>query len=95
MNLLMKTLKTITWPLSTNKEILLLSIQIPDLLVSGTPVVSSLFCQCKAVLSERFCGVEPTYQVMLNGLVVHRLLSKVCNLFLLNIVAKTLNLHLH
>lgn len=55
----------------------------PDLLVSGTSVVASLFCQRKAVLSERFRGIEPTNQVMLNGTVVHRLLQKVCNLFLL------------
>jgi hypothetical protein len=67
----------------------------PDLLVSGTSVVSSLFCQRKAVLSERFRGVEPTNQVMLNGTVVHRLLQKVCNLFLLIIVATTLNFYFH
>lgn len=48
----------------------------PDLLVSGTSVVSSLFCQRKAVLSERFRGIEPTNQVMLNGTLVHRLLQK-------------------
>jgi hypothetical protein len=55
----------------------------PDLLVSGTSVVSSLFCQRKAVLSERFRGIEPTNQVMLNGTIVHRLLQKVCNFLLL------------
>lgn len=49
----------------------------PDLLVSGTSVVSSLFCCRKAVLSERFRGTSPTNQVMLNGTLVHRLLQKV------------------
>jgi DNA replication ATP-dependent helicase Dna2 len=59
----------------------------PDLLVSGTSIVSSLFCQRKAVLSERFRGIEPTNQVMLNGTLVHRILQKVCNLLLLLILA--------
>jgi len=49
----------------------------PDLLVSGTSVVSSLFCKRKAVLSERFRGTEPTNLAMLNGTIVHRLLQKV------------------
>lgn len=49
----------------------------PDLLVSGTSVVASLFCCRKAVLAERFRGIEPTNQVMLNGTLVHRLLQKV------------------
>lgn len=49
----------------------------PDLLVSGTSVVSSLFCCRKAVLSEKFRSIEPTNHVMLNGTLVHRLLQKV------------------
>lgn len=49
----------------------------PDILISGTSVVSSLFCQRKAVLSERFRGTEPTNQIMLNGTLVHRLLQTV------------------
>lgn len=53
----------------------------PDLLVSGTSVVSSLFCCRKAVLAERFRGIEPTNQIMLNGTLVHRLLQKVPSQF--------------
>lgn len=49
----------------------------PDLLISGTSVVNSLFCSRKAVLSERFKGIEPTNQAMLIGTVVHGLLQKV------------------
>ena len=49
----------------------------PDLLVSGTSVVSSLFCKRKAVLSEKFRGIEPTNKAMLNGTIVHQLLQKV------------------
>ena len=49
----------------------------PDVLVSGTSVVSSLFCPRKAVLSERFRGTEPTNQIMLTGTVVHRLFQQV------------------
>ena len=49
----------------------------PDLLISGTSVVSSLFCPRKSVLSERFRSTEPTNQIMLNGTLVHRLLQKV------------------
>lgn len=53
----------------------------PDLLVSGTSVVSSLFCQRKAVLSERFRGIDATNQIMLNGTLVHRMLQKVLFFF--------------
>lgn len=49
----------------------------PDLLISGTSVVSSLFCSRKAVLSERFKGIEPTNEAMLTGTIVHGLLQKV------------------
>lgn len=51
----------------------------PDLLISGTSVVSSLFCPRKAVLSERFKGTDPTNKAMLTGTIVHKLLQKVPN----------------
>ncbi len=35
----------------------------PDFLVSGTSVVSSLFCKRKAVLNERFRGIEGRFQL--------------------------------
>lgn len=66
----------------------------PDLLVSGTSVVSSLFCCRKAVLAERFRGTEPTNQVMLNGTIVHRLLQKVTQ-WLLNVECFITNLILN
>ena len=49
----------------------------PDLLVSGTAVVSALFCMRKAVLSERFKGLEGGNRVMLVGTLVHELLQEV------------------
>ena len=49
----------------------------PDMLVSGTSVVSSLFCRRKAVLSERFRKSDPANRVMLTGTLVHRLFQKV------------------
>ena len=49
----------------------------PDTLLSGTSVVSALFCTRKAVLAERFKGVEGGNRVMLVGTVVHELLQEV------------------
>ena len=49
----------------------------PDVLVSGTAVVSALFCMRKAVLSERFKGLEGGNRVMLVGTLVHELLQEV------------------
>ena len=48
----------------------------PDLLVSGTSIVSTLFCMRKAVLSERFKGHEGTSRSMLTGTLVHELLQE-------------------
>jgi DNA replication ATP-dependent helicase Dna2 len=36
----------------------------PDLLLSGTSIVSSLFCMRKAVLNERFKGVEGKRKIL-------------------------------
>ena len=58
----------------------------PDILVSGTSVVASLFCRRKAVLSERFRGSEATSRQMLSGTLVHRLLQKVHCLVLRNVI---------
>ena len=49
----------------------------PDVLVSGTAVVSALFCMRKAVLSEKFKGLEGGNRVMLVGTMVHELLQEV------------------
>lgn len=48
----------------------------PDLLVSGTAIVSTLFCMRKAVLSERFKGLEGSSRTMLVGTLVHELLQE-------------------
>ncbi|KAG5878691.1 hypothetical protein JTB14_029759 [Gonioctena quinquepunctata] len=49
----------------------------PDLLVSTTSVVGSLWCKRRCVLTERFRGFEPTNQQMLVGSLVHSLLQYV------------------
>ena len=49
----------------------------PDMLVSSTAVVSSLFCMRKAVLAEKFKGMEGGNRVMLLGTIVHELLQEV------------------
>ena len=46
----------------------------PDVLVSGTAVVSALFCMRKAVLSEKFKGLDGGNRIMLVGTMVHELL---------------------
>ncbi len=48
----------------------------PDLLISGTSIVSTLFCMRKAVLSERFKGGEGSSRSMLVGTLVHMLLQE-------------------
>ena len=48
----------------------------PDTLVSGTAVVSALFCMRKAYLSEKFKGQEGGNRVMLIGTAVHELLQE-------------------
>ncbi|XP_068159372.1 DNA replication ATP-dependent helicase/nuclease DNA2 [Drosophila tropicalis] len=49
----------------------------PDLLISGTTVTGSLFCRRKAVLQERFRGLDAGNAVMVIGTLVHELLEKV------------------
>lgn len=38
----------------------------PDLLISGTTVVNGLFCLRKAVLSDRFSGIEANSKIVSN-----------------------------
>ena len=47
----------------------------PDHLVSGTSVVSTLFCMRKAVLNEQFKGLEGGSKTMFIGTLVHELLQ--------------------
>ena len=47
----------------------------PDHLISGTSVVGSLFCKRKAVLNERFKGVDAGSKTMFIGTVLHELLQ--------------------
>nr|XP_027220953.1 LOW QUALITY PROTEIN: DNA replication ATP-dependent helicase/nuclease DNA2-like [Penaeus vannamei] len=49
----------------------------PDFLISGTSVVSGVFCRRKAVLNERFRGLDPGNQLMLIGSLVHELFQEV------------------
>ncbi|GAB1597754.1 DNA replication ATP-dependent helicase/nuclease DNA2-like [Argonauta hians] len=49
----------------------------PDFLLSSTSVVSSLFCMRKAVLNERFKGLDKGNLYMLYGSIVHCLLQEV------------------
>ena len=49
----------------------------PDTLVSGTAIVSAMFCMRKAYLSEKFKGQEGGNRVMLIGTAVHELLQEV------------------
>ena len=48
----------------------------PDMLVSGTSIVSTLFCMRKAVLNERFKGQDTGSRTMLIGTLVHELLQE-------------------
>eukprot|EP00094_Tigriopus_californicus_P009570 TCALIF_09226-PA protein Name:"Similar to Dna2 DNA replication ATP-dependent helicase/nuclease DNA2 (Mus musculus)" AED:0.03 eAED:0.03 QI:0/0.66/0.5/0.75/1/1/4/36/1063 len=47
----------------------------PDHLVSGTSVVSTLFCPRQAVLNERFKGLSGSSKTMFIGTLVHELLQ--------------------
>ncbi|KAG1656161.1 DNA replication ATP-dependent helicase/nuclease DNA2 [Nymphon striatum] len=49
----------------------------PDFLVSGTSVVSMLFCSRKAVLNEKFRGCDPGNPSMFYGTLIHQLFQKV------------------
>ncbi|XP_065365424.1 DNA replication ATP-dependent helicase/nuclease DNA2 [Calliphora vicina] len=47
----------------------------PDTLISGTSVVGSLFCRRKAVLQDRFRGIDANNKIMVVGSLVHELLQ--------------------
>ncbi|XP_042230821.1 uncharacterized protein LOC121872220 [Homarus americanus] len=49
----------------------------PDFLISGTSVVSAVFCRRKAVLNERFKGLDSNNQLMLIGSLIHQLFQEV------------------
>ncbi|CAG2246333.1 DNA2 [Mytilus edulis] len=49
----------------------------PDLLLSGTTVVSSVFCMRKGVLSEKFKGCDKGNQQMLYGSIIHFVFQQV------------------
>ncbi|KAK4872773.1 hypothetical protein RN001_014802 [Aquatica leii] len=49
----------------------------PDLLVSTTSVVGSQFCLRRSVLKEKYYGFEPSNQIMIVGVLVHKLLQEV------------------
>lgn len=53
----------------------------PDLLITGTSIVGSLFCQRQAILGHLFPGVEDRNSSMLVGSLVHELLQEVLLLF--------------
>ncbi|XP_053951038.1 DNA replication ATP-dependent helicase/nuclease DNA2 [Anastrepha ludens] len=49
----------------------------PDILISSTSVVGSLFCRRKAVLQDRFKGIDANSKVMVIGSIVHEMLQLV------------------
>ncbi|KAK2182354.1 hypothetical protein NP493_357g00002 [Ridgeia piscesae] len=49
----------------------------PDLLISGTVVVSGVFCMRKSVLNEKFKGCEGRNIYMLYGSIIHSVFQKV------------------
>lgn len=49
----------------------------PDFLISGTSVVSSLFCMRRSVLSSMFCGPDADSRSMVIGILLHQILQKV------------------
>uniref|UniRef100_A0A034WHN6 DNA replication ATP-dependent helicase/nuclease DNA2 n=1 Tax=Bactrocera dorsalis TaxID=27457 RepID=A0A034WHN6_BACDO len=49
----------------------------PDTLISSTSVVGSLFCRRKAVLQERFKGIDANSKIMVVGSMVHEMLQLV------------------
>ncbi|XP_067637640.1 DNA replication ATP-dependent helicase/nuclease DNA2 [Eurosta solidaginis] len=49
----------------------------PDTLISGTSVVGSLFCRRKAVLQDRFKGIDANSKIMVIGSMVHEFLQLV------------------
>ncbi|XP_067015687.2 DNA replication ATP-dependent helicase/nuclease DNA2 [Anabrus simplex] len=49
----------------------------PDMLVSGTAVVGSLYCQRRGVLSDWFRGMDAGNKSMVTGSLIHELLQEV------------------
>ncbi|KAK5640049.1 hypothetical protein RI129_010860 [Pyrocoelia pectoralis] len=67
----------------------------PDFLISTTSVVASQFCSRRSVLREKYYGFEPSNQVMIVGVLVHKLLQEVlrkgiCTISEIEVVAKKL-----
>ena len=62
------------WLLDNTQGFLVLH---PDLLISGTTVVGSLFCPRRSVLSNLFRGMDSDSAVMVTGSIVHQLLQMV------------------
>lgn len=60
----------------------------PDMLVSGTTVVGSLFCPRRAVLSDMYRGIDSDSSIMAVGCFLHELLQEVLtDISLLRLVA--------
>lgn len=66
------------WLLDNTQGFLVLH---PDLLISGTTVVGSLFCPRRSVLSNLFRGMDSDSAVMVTGSIVHQLLQMVSHSF--------------
>ncbi|KAF5272783.1 hypothetical protein FQA39_LY07810 [Lamprigera yunnana] len=49
----------------------------PDLLISATSIVGSRFCMRRSILQQKYSGFEPSNQVMVVGILVHKLLQEV------------------
>lgn len=49
----------------------------PDFLISGTSVVGSLFCKRRAVLQDKFRGLDSDNKIMVIGSIIHELLQVV------------------
>lgn len=55
----------------------------PDMLVSGTTVVGSLFCPRRAVLSDMYRGMDSDSSIMAVGCFLHELLQEVLTVIFL------------
>ncbi|XP_076067685.1 DNA replication ATP-dependent helicase/nuclease DNA2-like [Oratosquilla oratoria] len=56
----------------------------PDYMMSGTSIVAGVFCRRKAILNEKFRGLESGNQVMIVGSLVHQLFQEVVKDNLIN-----------
>ncbi|PNF13913.1 hypothetical protein B7P43_G09862 [Cryptotermes secundus] len=63
-----------SWFISNSVGLLVLH---PDMLISSTAVVGSVFCLRKGVLSEWFRGIDCDSRIMIIGSLVHELLQEV------------------